>query len=172
MLTNSCTISVFDVTSTGGCLERMGTCRYREKHLPEHHGGENALGSVLTQAGTNLRKERPTPVGIHQGEIFLWAFPALLISYTCPQSMHEILDELHTFPGVFGSVVDNLANVPQDIMQYVKYLILQLDPYLRVSDDCKPRQNVDPVISTTVRAAGTHVHRGLHYRIKLDVSND
>jgi len=86
--------------------------------------------------------------------------------------MHEILGELHTFPGVFDSVVDNLVNVSRDTMQYVKYLILQFDPYLRVSDDRKPRQNVDPVISTTVQAAGTYVHRGLHYRIKLDVPND
>jgi len=86
--------------------------------------------------------------------------------------MHEILGELHTFPGALDSVVGNLANVPRDIMQYVKYLILQLDPYLRVSDNRKPRQNVDPVISTTVRAAGTRVHRGLHYRIKLDAFND
>jgi len=135
MLTNSCTISVFDVTSTGGCLEQTGTCRYREKHLPEHYGGENALGPILTQAGTNVRKERPTPVGIHQSEIFLWVSLPLLISHACPQSMHEILGELHTFPGVFDSVIDNLANVSRDITQYVKYLILQLDPNLRVSDD-------------------------------------
>lgn len=47
--------------------------------------------------------------------------------------MHEILGELQAFPGVFDSVVGNMANVSRDIMQYVKYLTLQLDSYLRVS---------------------------------------
>jgi hypothetical protein len=130
MLTNSCTISVFDATSTGENLERMHTHRYRKKHLPEYHCGEAALGSVLTEAGTELRKERSTPVGIYQGEILLWAFLMPLISHACLQSMYEILGELNTFPGVFDSAVGNMANVSRDIVQYVKYLTLQLDSYL------------------------------------------
>jgi len=60
-------------------------------------------------------------------------FPVPLISHAYPQSMHEILGELHAFPGVFDSVVGNMANVSRDIMQYVKYPTLQLDSYLRVS---------------------------------------
>ena len=137
MLTNSYTISVFDATSPGGNLERMHTRRYRKEHLPEHHGGEAALSSVLAQAGTKLRKEQSTPVGIHQGEILLWVFTMPLISHACLQSMHEILGELHTFPGVFDSVIGNMADVSRDIMQYVKYLTLQSDFYLRVTGDRK-----------------------------------
>lgn len=86
--------------------------------------------------------------------------------------MHEILAELHTFPGVFDSVVGNMANVSRDIMQHVKYLTIRLDSYLRVSGDRKSRQNLDPVISTTVRTTSTCVPRGLHHCIKLGALND
>lgn len=53
----------------------------------------------------------------------------LLILCACPQSMREILDDLHTFPGVFDSVVVNMAGVSRDIMEYVKFLALPQDSY-------------------------------------------
>jgi hypothetical protein len=55
---------VEQILAPGGSLKRICVHRYREKYLPEHHGGENALGPVLTQAGARLPKERSTTVDI------------------------------------------------------------------------------------------------------------
>lgn len=46
-------------------------------------------------------------------------FTIPLISRACLQSMHEMLGELHMFPGIFDSVVYNMTNVSRDIMEYV-----------------------------------------------------
>lgn len=131
-------IGIPDVTSArGGRNESI--FRYRKKHLPEYYGGKTASGSVLAQARKNLRKERPTAVGIHQGEILQRILTMPLIPRTCFQSMHEILGDLHVFSGVFDSVVGNMTNVSRDIMEHVKYPTLQKDSYSRLSGDRKSR---------------------------------
>jgi len=72
----------------------------------------------------------------------------------CLQSMHEILGDLHAFPGVFDSVVGNMTNVSRDIMEHVKCPILREDSYSRLSGDRKSRRNSCQSLSTTVRTAG------------------
>lgn len=82
--------------------------------------------------------------------------------------MHEILADLHTFSGVFDSVVGNMTNLPRDIMEHVKCPTLQPDSYLQLLGDRKSLRNPGRAISTTARTAGTRVIRGLHSRIKRD----
>ena len=72
-------IGTSDTTSTRG-TEMNEHSRYRKKYLPKYHCRKTASGSVLTQAGTELRKKRSTAVSIHHGKILPWTLPTPLIS--------------------------------------------------------------------------------------------
>lgn len=162
-------IGIFDVTSISGSRKRTRFHRYREEYLPEYHGGENAPGPVLTQAGAKFSKERPATVGVHRGEMPPRIFPTPLTPRACLQLVREILGDLRTFPSVFDSAIGDMTTMSHNIMEYVKYPTCWPDPYSRVLGDHKSRRNPNPVISATIRTACTYITGGLYSRVKSDM---
>ena len=64
------------------------------------------------------------------------------------QSMHEILVALRGFTGLFDLAIGNMSDVSRDIVKSVKFRILTLDSYSRVSGHLKYRGNSSPDSST------------------------